>query len=591
MSADTPISTNKFIIDQIKPYKLPVFGIAMVAILWSLSMAYNPYIIKRMIDEVFLIHDQKGSFDTLTYFTYLFIGICIGLGLIFRIWDWMTLYLHPILKKNATQNLMNRLMIHSHGFYQNEMAGALANKVKEVMSGIPDILSLVFDTFLSRFLLVGFGIFTLWTVQFKFAMAMTIWIIVFISITYKGSKIALPYVRNCANIRSQVMGEMVDVITNIMSLRLFSTHSYEHENQNIILNAYVKADRKRDGFFSIMFTIQSLSFSIYQGCCLYFLIQGFKAGTITPGDFALVLMLNISIVDCLWSLAREMSRFSEIYGSISKALNTIYKPIDIDPNFNASPLIVSRGTIEFKNVSFHYDGKKPLFKNLNMIIHGGEKVGLVGYSGSGKTTFVNLLIRLFDINNGSITIDDQNIKNVQLSSLYNNIGAIPQDPSLFHRTLLDNIRYGQLDATQQQITDASKKAFTHDFIMQLPEQYESLVGEKGVKLSGGQRQRIAIARAILKDAPILILDEATSQLDSVVEHEIQSSLWEMMQNKTTIVIAHRLSTLMKMDRILVFNHGEIVEQGTHNELIAKNGLFKKLWDTQVGGFLPEIRES
>jgi ATP-binding cassette subfamily B protein len=214
-------------------------------------------------------------------------------------------------------------------------------------------------------------------------------------------------------------------------------------------------------------------------------------------------------------------------------------------------------------------------------------VGLVGYSGSGKTTFVNLILRMYNISEGNIFIDDQNIANVTQESLRSNIGIIPQEASLFHRTLMENIRYGRLDASDVEVIEAAKKAHAHEFIERLPEQYESLVGERGVKLSGGQRQRIAIARAILKNASILILDEATSQLDSVTESYIQESLWNLMQDKTTIVIAHRLSTLLHMDRILVFDKGKIIQDGKHSELLTDKGLYKTLWDAQIGGFLPE----
>ncbi len=208
-------------------------------------------------------------------------------------------------------------------------------------------------------------------------------------------------------------------------------------------------------------------------------------------------------------------------------------------------------------------------------------------SGGGKSTFVNLILRLYDVTDGAIFIDGNNIRDITLNSLHKSIAMIPQDPSLFCRSLMENIRYGCIDASDMEVIQAAKLAHAHDFIIKLPQSYDSLVGERGVKLSGGQRQRIAIARAILKNAPILILDEATSQLDSVTESLIQDSLYNLMQNKTTIVIAHRLSTLLHMDRILVFDHGRIVEDGSHEELLLKNGLYKSLWDAQVGGFLSD----
>lgn len=259
--------------------------------------------------------------------------------------------------------------------------------------------------------------------------------------------------------------------------------------------------------------------------------------------------------------------------------------IEIQDQPNSNILTITRGEIVFDKVKFYYKGTAGLFQNKSVVIQSGQKVGLVGYSGSGKSTFVNLILRLYDVIDGKLLIDNQDIKYVTQDSLHAAIGMIPQDPTLFHRSVLDNIRCGRLNATTAEVVEAAKHAHAHDFIIKLPQGYDSLVGERGVKLSGGQRQRIAIARTILKNAPILLLDEATSQLDSMTENNIQNSLWELMQHKTTIVVAHRLSTILHMDRILVFDHGIIVEDGTHQELLAKSGLYKTLWSAQVGGFL------
>jgi ATP-binding cassette subfamily B protein len=268
-------------------------------------------------------------------------------------------------------------------------------------------------------------------------------------------------------------------------------------------------------------------------------------------------------------------------------LSTLIVPQDIQDKTDARDLSIYKGQISFDHVEFQYKDTAPLFQKKSITIEAGQKVGLVGYSGSGKSTFVNLILRLFDVTDGSIKIDDHDIRDLTQDSLRRNIAMIPQDPTLFHRSLMDNIRYGRIEATDEEVIEAAKKAHAHEFISKLPQGYDSPVGERGVKLSGGQRQRIAIARAILKNAPILILDEATSQLDSVTESDIQDSLWDLMQNKTTIVVAHRLSTLLHMDRIMVFDQGKIVEDGTHKELLAMHGLYKNLWDAQVGGFIPD----
>ncbi len=258
---------------------------------------------------------------------------------------------------------------------------------------------------------------------------------------------------------------------------------------------------------------------------------------------------------------------------------------------NAVPLSVSRGRNHFKDVTFRYKDQNELFKDKNIVLRSHDKIGLVGFSGSGKTTFINLILRNYNIESGTILIDGQDISKVTQESLREKISMIPQEPALFHRTLMENIRYGRLDATDEEVMEAANKARCHDFIMKFPDGYRTQVGERGAKLSGGQRQRIAIARAILKNAPILILDEATSALDSVTEKEIQEGLDIAMRAQTVIVIAHRLSTLSGMDRILVFHEGKIVEDGTHKELIKTNGHYKKLWEMQVGGFIPDTPDA
>ena len=295
-------------------------------------------------------------------------------------------------------------------------------------------------------------------------------------------------------------------------------------------------------------------------------------------------MININIINSVYSLSLTLRKFIIDWGTVSQALSILINaPIMKD----LPELKVNEGNIHFNSVGFRYKNDIGLFENLSVKIPSGQKVGLVGYSGSGKSTFVNLILGLYEVTSGAIIIDNQNINACTADSLRSSIGMIPQESSLFHRNLIENIRYGQVDATDEEVIKGSKLAHAHEFIEKLPNKYASLVGERGVKLSGGQRQRIAIARAILKDAPILIMDEATSALDSITEHLIQESLDHLMQGKTTLVVAHRLSTLLNMDRILVFSEGVIVQDGTHSDLLKIDGLYKLLWSSQVGGFLPE----
>jgi ATP-binding cassette subfamily B protein len=272
---------------------------------------------------------------------------------------------------------------------------------------------------------------------------------------------------------------------------------------------------------------------------------------------------------------------------VSNGVNTIIVPHELVDNPDAKQQTFNNGSIEYRNVNFTYPEGKVVFENLSVKIPSGQRVGLVGYSGSGKSTFVNLILRTYDPQNGEIFISGYDVSKVTQESLHAQISLIPQDPTLFHRTLLENIRYGHLDANDDEVIEAARKAYAHDFIVDQKEGYQSMVGERGVKLSGGQRQRIAIARVILKNAPILILDEATSSLDSITEESIQTSLEAAMHNKTVIVIAHRLSTIAHLDRILVFDAGRIVEDGKHEALLKLRGSYYQLWSKQAGGFLPE----
>lgn len=273
------------------------------------------------------------------------------------------------------------------------------------------------------------------------------------------------------------------------------------------------------------------------------------------------------------------------FADATEMIEILDAPHGISDRPDAPKLVVSQGAVEFKNVDFYFRGTRSVFKDFSLSIKGGTKVALVGPSGAGKTTITQLLLRLYDVNRGHILIDGQDISCVAQESLRDNISFVPQDSVLFHRTLMDNIRYGKREATDEEVIEAAKQAHCHEFISQFPEGYETFVGERGVKLSGGERQRVAIARAILKNAPILILDEATSSLDSESEKYIQDALQILMEGKTVIVVAHRLSTIMLMDTIFVLENGKIVTKGTHEELRSTEGLYKKLWDIQAGGFL------
>jgi ATP-binding cassette, subfamily B, bacterial len=578
-------SIYSFIFTCLKPYKWLIFIQFIISIIYAFDVSLRPYLIKYMLDVIATI-EYENAVHSLMWPALAYIGLSILMVLSFRIFDYIWLHLNPNLKTSVGRELMNRMMDHSHRLYQNHFAGSLGTKIKDVMSSIPDLIRIGINQFFAHILAVIIATFTMWQTSPRFAIALLVWLSVFVWGNFHFAKTAKRLSHDAADIRSKLVGHIVDTLSNIMNVRFFSGKKTEMIRLEGVLKNYLNADQKRDWFFLKIFALQGFSFLIYEALCIYWLVTGLKSLDVSPGDFALVLTLNVSIVEFLWNLSKDVGDFSKALGDITQGLVITQSPIDIEDKPKALPLKVSQGEINFSNVTFHYQHPSALFTNLNVTIPAGQKVGLVGYSGSGKTTFVNLLLRLYDINQGSIKIDGQDIRDVTQDSLRKAIAVIPQEPLLFHRTLMDNIRYGRMGASEADVIDASKKAFADGFIRQLPEGYQGLVGERGVKLSGGQRQRIAIARAILKNAPILILDEATSQLDSLTEQDIQHSIEDLMRHKTTLVIAHRLSTLLNMERILVFEQGRIVEDGTARELFEKNGLFRTLWEAQVGDFLP-----
>lgn len=578
-------SKSRFLLSMIYPYRWLLCAQVLVSVVWAIDFSLRPYLIKLMLDGL-----TKGPLDVygaliIPALLYLAFGGVVVLA--YRFYDYLWLHINPPMKRALGLVLMDRLMQQSHGFYQHYFAGALGSTIKDVMSGVPDLLKIIIDKFFATTLALTIATATLWSINSRFALALVIWVLFFVVVSNIMSRTAQRLSAQSARARSMTVGSLVDVISNMMSVRLFAGRGAEHRYLKKTMDAYVQADQARDWYLLKMFSVQGGSFVLYQGVSLFWLISLYGKGLVTAGDFALVLTINISIIETLWHLTWDMSKAVELIGTIKQGINLIMVPVDIVDKPGAKDIVVSRGEIVFDDVQFYYEGSEPLFHNKSVTIESGQKVGLVGYSGSGKSTFVNLILRLFDVTSGRILLDGQDIRDVTRDSLRRSIGVIPQDPSLFNRTLMENIRYGKPDASDQEVVEAAHKAYAHEFIAAMPDGYQTLVGERGMRLSGGQRQRIAIARAILKNAPILILDEATSQLDSITERYIQESLDGLMYGKTTLVIAHRLSTLLSMDRILVFDEGNIIQDGTHEELLAQEGLYKELWQAQAGDMLVE----
>jgi ATP-binding cassette subfamily B protein len=493
----------------------------------------------------------------------------------------------PSLLNQIDRTLLDYTLHHSHQFFQERLAGTLSKQFFHLVDGIEKIISSSACHLLRATSLLLMAFVLAYQVNFVFLGVFIVWSIAFFGISIPMSKKLTTLSEDQAAKESVLGGQIIDSLTHSFSVSLFARRKQEITRRGTALSNYKKAYQNKELYALIMHSVQwgllvvMMTFSTY--CLLYL----YGKNSVTVGDFALIVGLAMETGHMMWFTMSEVDEFNKAVGRCKQSLKSLILPIEIPDKPNATVLSCTHGQITFDKVNFHYKGGETLFQNQSIEIKVGQKVGLVGYSGGGKSTFVNLILRLYEVTDGTILIDRQDIRDVTLDSLRANIAMIPQDPSLFHRSLMENIRYGRIDATDEEVIEAAKKAHAHEFIMALPQGYDSLVGERGIKLSGGQRQRIAIARAILKAAPILILDEATSQLDSVTESLIQESLLELMQNKTTVVIAHRLSTLLHMDRILVFDKGRILEDGTHTELLAKSGIYKGLWDAQVGGFLSD----
>jgi ATP-binding cassette subfamily B protein/ATP-binding cassette subfamily B multidrug efflux pump len=390
-------------------------------------------------------------------------------------------------------------------------------------------------------------------------------------------------------------GRIVDSYTNIVTLKLFSFSSresqYVKEGMTEFLNTVHPQMRLVTGLNICLWIINMLLVFSTLALGIYLWINE----SVTPGAIAVVISLALRLSGMSHWIVWEIGNLFENFGTVQDGINTLSVPQMVLDSDNAPRIKVNSGKIDFQDVNFSYINNEqlissPVFDKLSLNVSAGERVGIVGRSGAGKSTLINLLLRFYDINKGAILIDNQDIKQVQQESLRENIAVVTQDTSLLHRSVRENILFGRPDASEEEMIDAAKKAEAHEFILQLRDiagrtGYDAHVGERGVSLSGGQRQRIAIARVILKDAPILILDEATSALDSEIESAIQKSLYQLMQGKTVIAIAHRLSTIAAMDRLIVLDQGEIIEQGTHQQLMESQGVYAQLWHHQSGGFL------
>jgi ATP-binding cassette subfamily B protein len=550
-----------------------------------------PYAVKEIIDAVTLAR-QTGTdiFATAENALILFASLNLGIVLFSRASGAMLVMTGPYLRREIRKSLFSFLQHHSHRYFISHFAGSLANRIAEVaMSSMHALWTITFD-FYPLIIKSVVALIILFNANDELALVLSLWLGVYIYVSYLLAKRCRAYAQDFAAARSLVTGKIVDSVTNVMNAKMFARRQYEEDYLTDYLNHEVDHALRTNWYMEKLRWFQFTAAMVLMVGIVGYALKIWSEGNLTVGEFSMVAGLAILLIEAARGLSRSFLEFFEYIGNISDGVSIFIQPHEIVDKPDAPVLKVDRGEIAFNDVTFIYDEGLQVFEHLDVIIEPKQQIGLVGFSGSGKSTFVNLILRLFEPQGGAINIDGQNILNVTQDSLRENVSMIPQDPQLFHRTLMENIRYGRLDASDDEVIEAAKKAHAHEFILQTGKQYESLVGERGVKLSGGQRQRVAIARAILKDSPILILDEATSSLDSVTEKKIQLGLDNLMKGRTVVVVAHRLSTVSHMDRILVFDQGKIIEDGSHRQLLQRNGHYAHLWNMQAGGFLPEKDE-
>ena len=531
--------------------------------------------------------------DEGTTITLLGVLILVGLPL--------TVYLHSsVVHQALLGNYPMRIRWQAHryllgqsvAFYQDEFAGRIATKVMQTALSVRESVMKMLDVLLFITVYVVGMIVVIASADWRLIAPLIIWLAVYAAIL----RFFIPRLRRIsakqADARSLMTGSIVDTYTNIMTVKLFSHSSREADYAQDNMQGFL------DTVHPQMRLVTLLNLSVWtSNALLIFTISAlsiwlWSISAVTTGAIAVAIGLALRLNGMSQWIMWEVSSLFENIGAVQDGMNTLSQPRDVQDHPSATKLEVGEGRIDFKDVSFAYDQENDVLHRLNLSLKPGEKLGIVGRSGAGKSTLVNLLLRFHEVPRGTVMIDNQNIAEVTQESLRANIGMVTQDTSLLHRSVRENILYGRPSADDDAMIAAAKQAEAHDFIQQLSDPqgrvgYDAHVGERGVKLSGGQRQRIAIARVLLKDAPILILDEATSALDSEVEAAIQASLYRLMEGKTVIAIAHRLSTIAAMDRLVVLDEGRIVEEGNHEALLQKGGLYAQLWARQSGGFIGE----
>lgn len=545
-----------------------------------------PYLFRVIIDTAQQVSEGTADIHTVWWLVLTYPVVIAVMFVSWRMSGFVGMEWASRANATAYTTLFSYLAHHSHAYFSNQFAGSLSSKISHASEGVQSLFEAFLWSYYSSVLALIITTGYIFSTS-VLAGALFLGLILFlIPLNVYIARYRRPHVVDFSAQATRARGYAVDAITNIGAVRQYARMDEEKRvfNEHIAEMRRLNVKQWRISEWGLL--LNNVIIVVFEAVILYIAVSLWTKGTITVGEMVMLTTLMMSVQGTLVFIGTSINGFIRRYGEVQEGLSDILVPYDILDDVHALPLIVSRGKIECREMTFEYDGVS-VFTNFNLTIEPGERIGLVGESGAGKSTFVSLLLRQHDVKSGAILIDEQNITTVTQDSIRENIALVPQEPQLFHRSIRDNILYGKLDATEEEMKRVAKRAQAHQFISVFPEGYDTIVGERGVKLSGGQRQRVAIARAMIKDAPILILDEATSALDSESEVAIQKALHELMEGKTVIAIAHRLSTLREMDRIIVIADGTIIEDGTHETLVSAGGIYARLWGHQAGGFLQE----
>jgi ATP-binding cassette subfamily B protein len=570
---------------SLRSYPWIIFFSVATAILASLSNVIAPYIFKRFLDllgQGVNAVQKNALIDTI----FIFFIVSLLAWAFWRVCYFLNSYLAAGMLASLRQRAFAYLLGHSHTFFTNTFAGSLVQKVNRFAQSYDRLADRLLYDIIPIIVQVSFILYIMLLERPVIALVILIWAVVFIAWNYSFARWKLKYDTSRAAQDSLSSATLADSVGNHQTVELYKSQGVEEKIYEDVTN--LQADYTRFSWWSsvVLDGVQALLIVLVEVVVLYVGVDLWSKGLMSIGLFVLVQTYVLQLAERLWSLSRVIRDVHESFADAKEMADIMSMPHAIQESPSAETLPQAKGEVVFKDVVFSFQGRK-VIDGLNLTIAPGQKVALVGISGAGKSTLIKLLFRQYDPISGVISIDGLNIKNLTLASLRAALSLVPQDPALFHRTLRENIRYGKQDATDEEVEMAAKLAHCDEFIENLPQKYDTLVGERGVKLSGGERQRVAIARAFLRNSPILVLDEATSSLDSHSEEKIQDSLMKLMEGKTTIIIAHRLSTIRRMDRIIVLKEGGILEDGTHDELLLKDGVYANLWNVQQGGFLKD----